>query len=328
VDLAGGGSDAAPFLMRQPGAAVAVALTLFARVEAWLGGGTIRLRSEDRRQHVTLRSPAELVYDGKLDAAKAALNMLPVTGGIELLSRCDAPPGAGLGERAARNVALLAALAHCRNERLAASELVELAFQLETCELKRLSGRQDSYVAALGGVHALGFDHHTVEARSLALGSDQLAELGSHLLVVFPGRAYAAEHSARRMWEALAAGDPVLMGAIAGLRDLASPMESALAAGQWRQVGSLLNAAAEYHAQLDPVWSAPPTRALVAAARAAGAWGVKPAGPRTGASLVAMGPPERRQEIARAVESQGGLVLDCRPALEGVEVWREPLAVA
>jgi D-glycero-alpha-D-manno-heptose-7-phosphate kinase len=312
--------------MRQPGAAVAVALTLCARVEAWLGGGTIRLRSEDRRQQVTLRSPAELVYDGRLDAAKAALNMLPVTGGIELLSRCDAPPGAGLGERAARNVALLAALAHCRNEHLDAGELAELAFQLETGELERLGGREDPYMAALGGVQVLRFDRDTVEARPLALGRGGLAELGSHLLVIFSGRAYAADSSARRRWEGLAAGDPVLMAALSGLRDLTSPVESALAAGEWRQVGSLLNAAAEFHAQLDPVWSAPPTRALVAAAREAGAWGVKPAGPRTGASLVAMAPPERRQEIARAVESQGGLVLDCRPALQGVQVWRESVA--
>jgi D-glycero-alpha-D-manno-heptose-7-phosphate kinase len=325
VDLAGGGSDIAPFLSREQGAAVAVALSLFARVEVRLGGGTIRLRSEDRFEQVTLRSPAELVYDGRLDAAKAALNMLPVTGGIELLSRCDAPAGAGLGERGARNVAVLAALAHCRNEALAPEDLAELAFQLETAELKRWGGRQDPYMAALGGACALRFDQDAVGVRALARDPEPLAELGAHMLVVFPGRAYAAEGVTRRIWEALEAGDPAVTRALAALRDLAGPMAQELAAGAWRHVGDLLNVAAEYQGQLDPLWSAPPTRALVGAARAAGAWGVKPAGPRPGASLVALGPPERRGAIARAVASQGGMVLDCQPAFQGVEVWREPL---
>ena len=44
-------------------------------------------------------------------ASKAALNMLPVSGGIEIISNSDVPAGSGLGGSGSLDVALLAALA-------------------------------------------------------------------------------------------------------------------------------------------------------------------------------------------------------------------------
>jgi len=252
--------------------------------------------------------------------------MLPVTGGIEILTRSDAPPGAGLGERGALDVAVLAALAHCRNESFDATELAELAFQLETEELRRVSGRQDPYVAALGGVQALEVGESGVEARPVSLDPDRMAECGAHLLVVYLGRAYAAEPAARRVREALAGGQADLVEALAGLRDLVAPMVESCEQGDWRRAGSLFAEAAGHYAVLDPIWSAPPTASLVAAIRDAGAWGVKPAGPRAGASLVVLGPRDRRGEIASAARANGGVVLDCTIVSQGVTVWREDLS--
>lgn len=325
VDLAGGGTDVAPFAAKHGGAAVAAAISRSVHVEVRLGGGTIRLRAEDRERHVTVPQSAAITYDGNLDALKAALNMLPVTGGIEILTRSDAPPGAGLGERGALNVALLAALAHCRNQAYDATELAELAFQLEMEELRRLGGRQDPYIAALGGVHQLSFGEEAVGARALSLDQQRLADLGAHLLVVYQGRAYAGESATRRLREACAAGAPEVLNALAGLRDLVPPVVAALEAGDWRRLGGLFGEAARHHACLDPIWSSPPTRSLVDAARGAGAWGVKPSGPRPGASLVILGPTDRRPAIADAVRAKDGVVLDGEVGSQGVTVWREDL---
>ena len=108
VDFAGDGTDVPLFAGEHGGAGVAVALSLSAHVEVRLGGRMIRLRGEDPDDRVTLDSPAALTYDGRLDRSKAALNMLPVTGGIELITWVDAPPGSGLGRRGALATALLA----------------------------------------------------------------------------------------------------------------------------------------------------------------------------------------------------------------------------
>lgn len=325
VDLAGGGTDVPLFAAQHGGAAVAAAISLSVRVEVRLGGGTIRLRAEDRDRQVTVPSPSAIAYDGSLDAPKAALNMLPVTGGIEILTRSEAPPGAGLGERGAMNVALLAALAHCRNQAYESTELGELAFQLETEELQRLGGRQDPYIAALGGVQALEVGADAVVARAVPLDPARLADCCSHILIVYLGRAYAAEPAARRTWEAFAAGRPEVVEALVGLRNLVAPVVESLEAGDWRRVGGLFEEAARHYAVLDPIWSAPPTKSLVAAARDAGAWGVKPTGPRAGASLLILGPRDRRSQIAGAARSHGGVALDCEIATQGVSVWREDL---
>jgi D-glycero-alpha-D-manno-heptose-7-phosphate kinase len=328
VDLAGGGTDLPLFAAKHGGAAVAAAISLSVHVEVRLGGNTIRLRSEDRDRRVTVAQPSAITYDGNLDAPKAALNMLPVTGGIEVLTRSDAPPGAGLGERGALDVAVLGALAHCRNEAYDATELAELAFHLEAEELQRLSSRQDPFIAALGGVQALEMGADRVEARAVALDPGTIAEGGAHLLVVYLGRPYAAESAARRVWEAVAAGQADVVDALAGLRDLVAPMVESWELGDWRRAGRLFEDASRHYAVLDPIWSAPPTGSLVAAIREAGAWGVKPAGPRAGASLLVLGPQDRRGEIASAAKANGGVVLDCTLATQGVSVWREDLPEA
>ena len=328
VDLAGGGTDVPLFAANYGGAAVGAAISLSVHVEVRLGGGTIRLRSEDRDRRVTVPQPSAITYDGNLDAPKAALNMLPVTGGIEILTRSDAPPGAGLGERGALDVAVLAALAHCRNEAYEATELAELAFHLETEELRRPSGRQDPYLAALGGVQSLEVGAATVGARAVSLDADRLAECGAHLVLVYLGRPYAAESAARRIWDAVAAGQSEVVAALVGLRDLVAPVVESWELGDWRRAGRLFEAATRHYAVLDPIWSAPFTTSLVAALRGAGAWGIKPAGPRAGASLLVLGPRDRRAQIASAAQAHGAVVLDCTIATQGVSVWRESLPEA
>ncbi len=330
IDLAGGGTDVVPFAAARGGVALAAAVSLSVHVEIQLGGRTIRLRAEDRDQHATLGNPSAIAYDGRLDRPKAALNMLPVTGGLEILTRSDAPSGSGLGARGALNVALLAALAQCRNQTFDATELADLAFQLEKGELDHpLATRQDPYIAALGGVHELRFGAETVAARHLPLDDQVLAELRVHLVVAHFGRSYPADAAARRVFDAHAQGDAGVADALIGLRDLVEPVRAALEVGDWRRLGELFDESARHHGALDPAWCAPPTSSSIQAARAAGAWGVKPAGPRPGAALVILGPSERRDAIAAAVHSCGGGVLDCQVGMApGVTVWREEVAEA
>jgi len=325
VDFAGDGTDVPLFAGEHGGAGVAVALSLSAHVEARLGGRAIRLCGEDPDDRVTLDSPTALTYDGRLDRPKAALNMLPVTGGIELISWVDAPAGAGLGRRGALATALLATLYECRREPYGALDLAELAFQLEAVELKRFAGRQDPWIATLGGFRAFDFTGDAVTERAVALDPAALAELSAHLVLAHPGRATGSEGAGRRVWERYAAGDAPVAAALAALRDAVAPMTRALEAGEWRRVAELVEETGGRYAALDPIWAAPPTRAVVAALREAGAWGVKPTGPRPGAGLLIVGPRERREGIVGAVRARGWVVLDATLAGEGVAVWLEPL---
>jgi D-glycero-alpha-D-manno-heptose-7-phosphate kinase len=121
VDFAGGWTDVPVFADAEGGAVVNAAIGLHVHVDFLLPGKgaqsqRITLHAEDLKEHVTIQSSGAIAYDGQLDLHKAALNMLPVTGGIEVLSRSDAPSGSGLGASGALDVALLAGLARCREE--------------------------------------------------------------------------------------------------------------------------------------------------------------------------------------------------------------------
>jgi D-glycero-alpha-D-manno-heptose-7-phosphate kinase len=325
IDFAGDGTDVPLFAGAHGGAGVAVALSLSVQVEARLGGRTIRLRGEVPEDRVTLDSPAGIAYDGRLDRSKAALNMLPVTGGIELITWVEAPAGTGLGRRAALATALLAALCECRREPYAAAELAELAFHLEAVELKRFAGRQDPWLATLGGFRVFDFQGDAVSERAVALDPAALAELSAHLVLAHPGRPAGSDAGGRYVWERYVTGEAPIAAALAALRDAVDPMTRALEAGEWRRVGELVDETGGRCDVLDPIWSAAPTRAVVAAAREAGAWGAKPTGPRPGAGLLIVGPRERRAAIAGAVQGRGWVVLDATLAGEGVSVWLEPL---
>lgn len=303
IDL-GGGID-------PDGAVVVAAVSLAVHVDVLLGGRTIRLRAEDRDQHVTLSSPSAITYDGRLDRPKAALNMLPVTGGIEMLTRVDAPDDAGLGVPGALNVALLAALALCRQERYDAAQLADLAWTLETTELKLPLDREDPHVSAFGGVHLVTRREGGIEARAVGASADQLADLAAHLIVAFLGRAYVSGRGA-------GPGESRVAGA-----DLATPVAAALEAADWRRLGQLFDENWHQQQRLDPLLTAPPTRAIEEAVRAAGAWGLKATTARSGGSLLVLCDPRARSQVAAALRDRGAVLLPCAFDQAGVKSWIE-----
>jgi D-glycero-alpha-D-manno-heptose-7-phosphate kinase len=323
ITFAGDGTDVP--LFSGGGASVAASLHLWAHVEVHLGGRTIRLRGDDPDEQVTLESPAAIAYDGRLDRAKAALNMLPVTGGVEILSWVDAGGGTGLGRRAALDAALLAALCECRRDPYSAAELAELAFHLEAVELKRFAGRQDPWLTTLGGVRAFTFAGETVDQRAIALEPTAIEDLSAHLVLVYWRQRPETDTTNRRVWEAYAAGDERIAAALAAQRETVGPMIVALERGDWRRAGELFDEGARQRGALDPSWSADPTQRVLAAARAAGAWGIKPAGLRPGASLLILGPRQRRDDIVAAVKAEGCNLLATTLSSEALTVWLEPL---
>ncbi|MFQ6044772.1 MAG: GHMP kinase, partial [Gemmatimonadales bacterium] len=74
IDWAGGWTDVPVFAEQSGGAVVNAAISLAAHVDFIPGDNRIRLRAEDLGERISLASSREIVYDGKLDLHKAALN--------------------------------------------------------------------------------------------------------------------------------------------------------------------------------------------------------------------------------------------------------------
>lgn len=323
VDFAGGWSDVPRFAAQEGGVVVNAALALHVHVECRLGGRQIRLHAEDLAVRVVAGGPADLVYDGSLDLHKAALNMLPVTGGLELLTRSDVPPGSGLGASGALDVALVAALARARRERYDPAELAELGFSLETLELKLEGGRQDQYAAALGGWHELVFGAGAVEVRPIAASPERRADLERHLVVAYTGQSHFSDQTHRRVWDAYGGGRSEVVAALRAIRDLGREAAAALRAGDWHGLARVVDENWRQQRRLDPTISTPAVQRVEDAARAAGAWGLKATGAGAGGCLLILGPPEHVPGIRDAVRAAGASPLDAGFAVEGAQVWED-----
>ncbi len=323
IDFAGGWSDVPEFAERQGGVVVNAAIGLAVHVDFLTGGGTIRLHAEDRREHVTIQSAGAIVYDGALDLHKAALNMLPVTGGIEILSRADAPSGSGLGGSGALDVALLAGLARLRGEAYDREELAELGFQLETGELKLAGGRQDQYAAALGGFHEFTFGTDGVGVRALDVSPEVAGDLAQHVVLAYTGESHFSPDTHQRVWDAFARGEPSVSEALRSMRDLARPVADALEAADWRTLATLVDANWEAQQRLDATISTPKIGRIERAARDAGAWGLKATGAGAGGCLIIVGPPRRCKAIVDAVRAAGGEQLPAAFDFAGITVREE-----
>ena len=321
VDFAGGWSDVPTFARHEGGGVVNAAVALYVHVDVLAGEPGVLLHAEDLQIHERIRSPHGIVYDGKLDLHKAAINMLPVTGGVEIISRADVPAGSGLGASGALDVALLAALAACRRESFGPTELAELGFHLEATELGLLGGRQDQYAAALGGFHELSFSGAGVEAVPLAITVDAARDLEGHSTLVYTGESHFSSRTHARVWEAYESGDATVVEALKTIRDLASPAASALSAGEWVRLAEVVDENWRQQQRLHPSMSTPSIRKLEQAARDAGAWGLKATGAGAGGCLLILGPADRRRAVEEAATSLGVRCLEWAFDFEGVTTW-------
>lgn len=107
---------------------------------------------------------------------------------VEITTLADLPSGTGLGSSGSFTTALLKCLHAYRKRHLSQDELARLACELEIDRLGEPIGKQDQYIAALGGVTCLTFNEDdTVRAEPLALSVETMTQLEDNLLLFFTG---------------------------------------------------------------------------------------------------------------------------------------------
>lgn len=320
VDFAGGWTDVPRYAEEFGGTVVNAAISCYVHADVLRCDSGLHFHAEDLRVRVRYRSPGEIRYDGRLDIHKAALNMLPVTGGLEVLTRSELPPGSGLGSSGALDVALCAALGRARGEAFERAELAELGFQVETQELKLLGGRQDQYAAALGGFNHLTFGTHGVGGRSLAVGPEQAADLAAHAVLLYTGESHFSSSTHERVWAAYEK-EGAVRTAVRRIHEVAEAAGPALEAADWTGLARLIDENWRHQQQLDPTIASPGSRRIEEAVRQEGAWGLKAMGAGAGGCLLVLGPPSRRKEIERVARAAGARLIEFGFDFDGVATW-------
>jgi D-glycero-alpha-D-manno-heptose-7-phosphate kinase len=232
---------------------------------------------------------------------------------LELASVADAPPGTGLGSSGAYTVcAVMALRAAAGAEPLERHELAEEACEIEIGVLGRTIGKQDQYVAALGGVRAYTFGRDDrVESRELALPPESRRALAEQCLLFFTG----GERSAADLLAPVAAGGEDTDAVLGRIEALARDTCEALEAGELERFAALTHDTWEAKRRRAPGTITPGMDELRERALAAGAQGVVSLGAGGGGFLLVYAPEPAQVRARLADVPELGFGLDGRGAV-------------
>lgn len=120
-----------------------------------------------------------------------ALNITQLN--LEITSMADIPAGTGLGSSGSFTTALLKALHTSQKNIIHPAALAEQACDIELNRLKEPIGKQDQYIAAIGGITAFTFHKNgRVEYRPCKIAEETLFNLEDNLLLFFTGYSRSA----------------------------------------------------------------------------------------------------------------------------------------
>jgi D-glycero-alpha-D-manno-heptose-7-phosphate kinase len=229
------------------------------------------------------------------DLVREAMVMAGVTRAVEITMLADIPSaGSGLGSSSSLTVGLLHALFAYRGRSMTTEELAQRACAVEIDRCGKRIGKQDQYIAALGGLRDLRFGpgEHVV-AEELVLPAAELRGLQDQLMLFFTGVTRSADGILRDQCDNIPSSLPHL----GLLRDLAGQAVEALTHGDLGAVGAAVRQSWESKRQLAPGVSNPGIDDAVAGALGAGASGAKIAGAGGGGFLLVVCPVERQAAV-------------------------------
>ena len=183
ISLGGGGTDLRSFYgVAGPGFLVAAAISKH-----------IYIAVNENFDNDLLLKYSSVERVDRLDAIqhpllRECLRHTNVTGGVEITSMADIPAGTGLGSSGAFSVGVLRALYAHGHRSLSNEEIAQAACVIEMDRLQEPVGKQDQYIAAVGGLMAFEFHaNEEVVVEPVPVSVEVRNRLEENLLLFYTG---------------------------------------------------------------------------------------------------------------------------------------------
>ena len=326
IDFSGGTLDIPPlYLFHQPAFTINVAISLLATVTVrTLGREGITLITQDRGRQASWPSAEAVSWEGEpfLELVARLIWSFQPQVGIEVITDCQAPAGAGIGGSSALAIAATAALSRLVDRRLTKPALIECAKSIETQTIKVPTGYQDYYAAVYGGISAIEFTPEGIKQSTLG-DSTFLAALEQHLLLVYTGRPRFSGKNNWVLFKRHIEGDRVIFRFFEQLQMNALAMREAFLSRKIPAIAQALNRDWEVRRRMLPTMSTPRIDTLIRQAKRSGALGARVLGAGGGGCVAFLIEPDARARLSQLVESYGARVLPCSIHTKGLTVREE-----
>lgn len=275
----------------------------------------------------TVDSHDQLDSKGPLGLVQHIVRTFDVPSGLSLTTYSELPGGAGLGSSSSVATCVIALLNSITGHSMTDYEVAEAAIQAEAAALDVEYGWQDQYSPVTGpGMKYMRWwpqsSGRALEVNHLALTRGQLAELEKSLVVCFTGKSRPAGDILAKVAQGFRDGDERVIEALKGMSDCAGKIRIAVLEGKPRRLGELLTRVWELHRQLHPEVTNELLDRMYEAAASKGALGGRVCGAGGGGTMLFYCESGREYAVKRALEAEGGRILDFSFAHEGVQVWQ------
>jgi D-glycero-alpha-D-manno-heptose-7-phosphate kinase len=237
ISLGGGGTDLPSYYEEHGGFLVAAAIDkhVYINVHRRFEEGYVlkysqyeRVANVEEMQHPIIRESLKLVGVTEKN--------------LEITSMADIPAGTGLGSSGSFTTALLKALHTLRKNIVRPAEIAAQACQIEIEKLHEPVGKQDQYIAAVGGITSFHFlPGGSVEILPVELDEETLFNLQDNLLMFFTGYTRSASKILKEQDEKTKGLDKAMVENLHFVKELGVHSKDALESGDLREFARLMD---------------------------------------------------------------------------------------
>src|SRR6476659_6097284 len=189
ISLLGGGTDLPDYAREHGGRVLNCAIDKYVYV-------IVKQRfDDDIYVHYSTKEIVSSLADTEHELVREAMMMTGVARGVEITTLADIPSaGSGLGSSSAVTIGLLQALFAYTGRQVSGEELAERACAIEIERCGKPIGKQDQYIAALGGIRDIRFGPgDEVVAQELGLSAAHRRALQQQILLFYTGVTRSAD---------------------------------------------------------------------------------------------------------------------------------------
>jgi D-glycero-alpha-D-manno-heptose-7-phosphate kinase len=294
IGLLGGGTDLPDYYREHGGRVLNCAIDKYIYV-------IVKQRfDDDIYVNYSQKEIVSTIDDLEHELVREAMRMTGVVKGVEITTLADIPSagGSGLGSSSAVTVGLLNALFAYQGHQVSAAELAERACTIEIELCGKPIGKQDQYIAALGGIRDIRFGPgEEVVGEELGLPATERRALQHQIMLFYTGVTRSANTILAEQNANIAATRPQLDL----LRDLAGFAVDRLRSGDVDAIGPALRESWEAKRKLASGVSNGQIDDAVGRALDTGATGAKLTGAGGGGFLLVICPMEQQRAVRRSL---------------------------
>lgn len=246
IPLGGGGTDLPSYYSKFGGKLISIAIDKY-MVTTLNGPATDSLIRLKYSHSETVESVNEIQHE----LIKEALKLTNIKNGVELSFIADIPAGTGMGTSGSFLVSMLKALHTFKREEVTASQIADEACHIEIDKLKSPVGKQDQYMAALGGITQLIIDKKGhVEVIQPEISQAIIEDLDDSLLLFFTGIVRSSKEVLKLQNKSTNDGDKKVLESLHFIKEIGENITRCLLKGDINKFGKLLNTHWEYKQRL------------------------------------------------------------------------------